>query len=168
MLDRSKIRRLTEARTLSQEEDAGELNVVPFLDVIINILIFVLATIAVTFTATIEIKTPKASTLGGTGSGRELTVVVVNDGFALKAAGGNVATGCSSVGTGIAVPKRDGVYDFVTLGQCVAKLNEALPAAEDSTQIYVTANPGVDYKTIVGVIDAVKPVFPDVSLRVPR
>lgn len=169
-----KIRRLAEARTLSADEEVGELNVVPFLDVIVNILIFVLATLAVTFTATIDIKTPKLPSLGGTGTGRELTVVVVNDGFALKAAGGNVATGCSNVGAGIAVPKRDGAYDFAGLSRCAIQLHESLPAADDAAQIYVTANPGVDYKTIVGVIDAVRarpngePLFPDVSLRVPR
>jgi len=37
-----------------------ELNIVPFLDIIMNILIFVLATVAVTFTATID-TTPPAS-----------------------------------------------------------------------------------------------------------
>jgi biopolymer transport protein TolR len=174
MLEQSKLRRLAEPRTLSADEEVGELNVVPFLDVIINILIFVLATLAVTFTATIDISSPKLTSLHGAGPGNELTVIVVNDGFALKASGGNVATGCNGVGRGIAVPKRDGAYDFAALTQCAMKLEETLPPASDASQIYVTANPGVDYKTIVGVIDAVRvtpsgePLFPDVSLRVPR
>lgn len=174
MLEQSKFRRLTEPRTLSADEEAGELNVVPFLDVIINILIFVLATLAVTFTATIDINSPKLGNPHGGGPGNELTVIVVNEGFALKTALGNVAPGCSTVGSGIAVPKRDGVYDFAALTRCAMKLEETLPPASDGSQIYVTANPGVDYKTIVGVIDAVRvtpageALFPDVSLRVPR
>lgn len=167
--ERSKIRRLlSEPRTLAADEEVGELNVVPFLDVIVNILIFVLATIAVTFTATLDIKTPQLPTLSGGGSGTELTVMIVNDGFALKAAGGNVATGCDTLGQGLAVPKRDAAYDFAALTRCVEKLALAFPESAKESQIYVTGNPGVEYKTVVGVIDSVRPTFPDVSLRVPR
>lgn len=173
--ERSKIRRLlSEPRTLAADEEAGELNVVPFLDVIVNILIFVLATIAVTFTATIDIKLPQLPTLVGGGSGTELTVLIVNDGFALKAAGGNVATGCDTVGPGIAVPKRGGVYDFAGLNACAEKIAQTFPESARQSQIYITANPGVEYKTVVAVIDSVRvtsrgaPLFPDVSLRVPR
>jgi biopolymer transport protein ExbD len=171
--ERSKIRRLTQPAVLSPEEE-GELNVVPFLDVVVNILIFVLATLAVTFTATIDIKTPALPSFSGAGSGRDLTVFVVNDGFAIKASAGNVALGCDSVGPGIAVPKRAGAYDFGGLTACAAKLKRATPSDAEETQIYVTANPGVDYRTIVGVIDALRVsesgelLFPDVSLKVPR
>lgn len=55
---RSKIRRLSQPRELSPDEEGGELNIVPFLDIIMNVLIFVLATIAVTFTASIETTPP--------------------------------------------------------------------------------------------------------------
>ncbi len=57
---RGKIRRLSQPAELSPDEEGGELNIVPFLDIIMNILIFVLATVAVTFTATID-TTPPAS-----------------------------------------------------------------------------------------------------------
>src|SRR3954453_7367709 len=57
---RGKIRRLSQPRELAPDEEGGELNIVPFLDIIMNILIFVLATVAVTFTATID-TTPPAS-----------------------------------------------------------------------------------------------------------
>ena len=51
---RSKIRRLSQPKELAPDEEGGELNIVPFLDIVMNILIFVLATVSVTFTATIE------------------------------------------------------------------------------------------------------------------
>lgn len=61
---RSKIRRLATPKEQSPEDEGGELNIIPFLDIIVNILIFVLATVAITFTATIE-TTPPSS--GGKG-----------------------------------------------------------------------------------------------------
>ena len=57
---RSKIRRIANPKELAPDEEGGELNIVPFLDIIVNILIFVLATVAVTFTATIETTPPAA------------------------------------------------------------------------------------------------------------
>jgi len=61
---RSKIRRLSQPKELAPDEEGGELNIVPFLDIIMNILIFVLAPVAVTFTATID-TTPPASKSSG-------------------------------------------------------------------------------------------------------
>ena len=57
---RSKIRKLSAPKELAPDEEAGELNIVPFLDIVMNVLMFVLATISVTFTATIDTAPPKA------------------------------------------------------------------------------------------------------------
>src|SRR5687767_2057700 len=99
---RGKIRRLSQPRELSPDEEGGELNIVPYLDIVVNILIFVLATIAVTFTATIDTQ-PPASQSGGVRDQMEskalnLTIFIVNDGFSIKASGGNVAPGCEAPG----------------------------------------------------------------------
>jgi biopolymer transport protein ExbD len=105
---RSKIRRLSQPRELAPDEEGGELNIIPFLDIIVNILIFVLATVAVTFTSSIETNPPASKTTGVRSEmpseALNLTVMIVNDGFSLKAAGGNVATGCQGVGPGISIP----------------------------------------------------------------
>src|SRR4029079_16847149 len=94
-----------------------------------NVLMFVLATISVTFTATIDTFPPRAGagarapttpTLG-------LTVLVVPDGFSMKARGGNVAPGCSDTGPGIAIPKKDNDYDYAGLKACGATLKGAAP-----------------------------------------
>jgi biopolymer transport protein ExbD len=175
---RAKIRRLSAPKELAPDEEGGELNVVPFLDIITNILIFVLATVAVTFTSTID-STPPAS--GGKGVRKDiestalnLTIFIVNDGFSIKAAGGNVAPGCSGAGPGIAIPKTNGRYDFDALNQCASKLKAADPGFADETQFYITGNPGTDYQTIISVIDAVRTdrtnpsrtLFTDVNFKV--
>src|SRR3954470_12253730 len=93
----AKIRRLSQPRELAPDEEGGELNIVPFLDIIVNILIFVLATVAVTFTSSIETTPPSGKSSGVRSQiqseALNLTVFIVNDGFSLKAAGGNIAPG---------------------------------------------------------------------------
>lgn len=173
----AKIRRLSEPKELAPDEEGGELNIVPFLDIIVNILIFVLATVAVTFTASIE-TTPPASR--GQGVRKEieskalnLTVLIVNEGFSIKASGGNVSPGCEGPGPGIAIPKKGGQYDYARLTECAAKLKKASPDFADETQVYLSGNPGTDYQTVISVIDALRekdgaPLFTDVNFKVPR
>ncbi|MBN1606361.1 MAG: biopolymer transporter ExbD [Polyangiaceae bacterium] len=157
---RAKVRRLAAPRELAPDEEGGELNIVPFLDIIVNILIFVLATVAVTFTASIE-TTPPASRGAGVRKDIEstalnLTVFIVNEGFSIKASGGNVAPGCQGLGPGVAIAKRDGRYDFAALNQCASKLKASNRDFEDERQVYITANPGTPYQTLVSVIDALR------------
>ncbi len=157
---RGKIRRLSQPRELSPDEEGGELNIVPFLDIIVNILIFVLATVAVTFTATIE-TTPPASRSSGVRAEMQsealnLTVFIVNEGFSLKAAGGNVAPGCQGVGPGITIPLRGGRYDYAALTECAARLKNASPDFKDENQAYITANPAIEYQIVVNVIDSLR------------
>jgi biopolymer transport protein TolR len=173
---RGKIRRLSVPRELSPDEEGGELNIVPYLDIIMNILIFVLATIAVTFTATID-TTPPASTSGGVRNQMEstalnLTVFIANQGFSLKASGGNVAPGCQGPGAGITIPKKSGDYDYTALTECAARLKASNHDFENETQVFIAANPGTDYQTIIDVIDALRAtpkgdsLFTDVNFKV--
>lgn len=157
---RSKIRRLSQPKELAPDEEGGELNIVPFLDIIMNILIFVLATVAVTFTATID-TTPPASKSSGVraevpSEALNLTVLIVNDGFGLKASGGNIAPGCLGPGAGIAVPLKNGKYDLEGLTTCASHLKKASPDFADENQVYIAGNPGTDYQTIIDVIDALR------------
>jgi biopolymer transport protein ExbD len=170
---RSKIRRLTAPAELDQSEEGGEINIVPFLDIVTNVLMFVLATITVTITATIDtspahrgVRT-EANTLG-------LTVLVVPDGFSVKARGGNLAPGCTDTGAGLAVPKHEGEYDFAALTSCASRVKGSNPAFAEQHDATISANPGVPYQTIVAALDALrndeqgKELFPDVSLGVAR
>lgn len=175
---RSKIRRLSAYKEPDPGEVGGELNIVPFLDIITNVMIFVLATVTVTFTASIETTPPS---LGGAGKVRpqeartlNLSVFIVNDGFSLKASGGNIAPGCERPGSGLAVPKQGDAYDFASLTRCAKRLKDASPEFKDETQVTITANPGTDYQTIVNTMDALRrtedgeDLFPDVHFGVPR
>src|SRR5262245_56842076 len=172
---RSKIRRLSQPVELAPSEEGGELNIVPFLDIIVNILIFVLATVVTTFTSSIETTPPS-----GKGSGvrseiqseaLRLTVFIVPDGFSLKASGGNIAPGCTGVGPGIAIPRISGKYDYRSLSECAAKLKEKF---EDEDQAYITANPGTEYQIVINVIDALRTsprgvaLFDNINFAVPR
>ena len=88
-----------------------------------------------------------------------MTVLVVGEGFSLKAAGGNVATGCNGVGPGVAIPKKNGHYDYEGLNQCAAKLKASSPDFADEETVSITANPGVEYQIIIGVMDALRRDF---------
>lgn len=173
---RSRIRRLSAPKEHSPDEAGGELNIVPFLDIITNVLMFVLATISVTFTATIDTFPPRA------GSGARapttptlgLTVLVVPDGFSLKARGGNVAPGCNDTGPGVAIPKRDGHYDYASLKACAAKLKGAAPEFKDEMGVTISANPPIPYQVVISTMDAVRKndtgeeLFPEVTFGVAR
>ncbi len=174
---RSKIRRLSEPREIAPDEEGGELNIVPFLDIITNVLMFVLATVSVTFTATIDTFPPRAGGGGGhpTTPALGLTVIVVGDGFSVKARGGNVAPGCNDTGAGLAVGKTpSGDYDYATLNSCVTRLKHLSPDFASESQVTISANPNIPYQAIISTIDAVRAasngevLFPDVNFGLAR
>jgi biopolymer transport protein ExbD len=177
-VQRAKVRRLSQPRELSPDEEGGELNIVPFLDIIMNVLIFVLATVAVTFTASIE-TTPPASRGAGVRQPIEsealnLTILIANEGFSIKASGGNVAPGCEGLGSGIAIPTRSGQYDYDALNACVNKLKRSSADFADENQVFITANPATEYQIVISVIDAVRAtpqgeiLFDNVNFKVMR
>jgi biopolymer transport protein TolR len=160
---RSKIRRLSEPKELDPAEEGGELNIVPFLDIITNVLID-------TFPPKLGgsgMRAPTTPTLG-------LSVLVVPEGFSVKARGGNVAPGCSDTGPGLAVAKVNGDYDFTTLNQCVTKLKHLSPEFATESQVTISANPNIPYQAIISTMDAVRKsaegeeLFPDVNFGVAR
>ena len=170
---RSKVRRLSAPKELSPDEEGGELNIVPFLDIITNVLMFVLATVSVTFTATLDTFPPKA----GGGPGRPtitdtlgLTILIVPDGFSVKARGGNVAPGCKDSGAGLAVGKTSaGEYDYDALNKCVAGLKRSSDKFADETSVTISANPNITYQAVISTMDAIRKadngdeLFPDVN-----
>jgi len=54
---RSRIRRLSQPHEPAPGDEAGELNIIPYLDIITNIMMFVLASISVSFVASIGFRT---------------------------------------------------------------------------------------------------------------
>jgi biopolymer transport protein ExbD len=174
---RSRIRRLSRPKEPDAGEEAGELNVVPYLDIITNILMFVLASISVTFVASVDTTPPS---IGGgkvrtelASKALNLSVFVTSQGVSLKTSGGNIATGCNDIGSGITVPKKAESYDYPGITACAKRLKNARDEFKTETQVTITANPGVDYKTIIDVMDALRSdgqdeLFPEVHFGVAR
>lgn len=160
---RSTIRRLSQPKELAPDEEGGELNIIPFLDIVTNVLMFVLATISVTFTATIDTSPPRAG--GGRANPNQapslsLTVIIVGDGFSIKARGGNIAPGCADAGPGLAIPKVNGEYDYNGLKVCAAKLKGLSDDFKEERQVTLSANPNIPYSVVVGTMDAVRVAEP--------
>ncbi len=175
---RSRIRRLSQPRDPEPGDVAGELNIVPYLDIIMNIIVFVIATISVVFMSTIETVPPSAGggrqqTRAAQSQALNLVALITNEGISLKATGGNIATGCASAGEGVAVPKSGSSHDFEELSRCVRALKNQNDKFADETQVTITANPNVEYQVVIDTIDALRqdkdgPLFPDVRFGVAR
>ena len=128
----------------------------------------------VTFTATIDaapprgaIRPPSTVTLG-------LTVLVVPDGFSVKAKGGNIAAGCTDTGAGLAVPKRGADYDYDALKACAVRLKASASSFADEKDVTISANAQVPYDVVIATLDAMRrtdngdELFPTVSFGVAR
>ena len=126
----------------------------PFLDIIVNVMMFVLATVAITFTSTADVKPP--STMPSHGAPSGLAIVVALDGFSVKTSAGTVAN----------VPRGD----YAELKRVVSSLK----SSPDDKSVTITASAGVPYASLVATMDAVrqtddgKDLFPDVAFGVVR
>jgi len=178
---RSRIRRLSKPRDLAPDEEGGELNIVPFLDIVTNVLMFVLATISVTFTTMIDSQPPRASGSSArppTKPSLSLNVLVIDKGFIVSAFGQRIGEGCQGPGSGVAVGLKaaDGQsdYDYGALTACAKRLKNQVPDAEGETAATLTANKDVPYQVIISTIDAIRrgddgqELFPDINFGVPK
>ncbi len=182
---RSKVRRLSQPQQHDPSEAGGELNIIPFLDIITNVLMFVLATLPAVFTVTIESNPPSLAgsrTRPPDKPTLNLSMLVVNDGISLKASGGNIAPGCEGPGPGVTIPAKGrddktkrALHDWALLRACAKKLKDAAPEFKEETQVQILAEPGTDYQTVIWAMDAVRQsddgsevLFPDVNFGVAK
>jgi len=182
---RSRVRKLSAPKEIAPDEEAGELNIVPFLDIITNVLMFVLASITVTFTVSLMADAPKQGKGGVKANVNEeslnLTVIIASDGYFVKGRAASIAPGCQGVGGGAPTIARIGAtpdesfdskkYDTDALKKCARKLKDEVPGADQEQQVMVTANPNVPFQEIVRVMDAVRKdekgeLFPNVVFTV--
>jgi len=177
---RSRIRRLSAPKELAPDEEGGELNIVPFLDIITNVLMFVLATISVTFTAMIDSQPPRA---GGSAArpptkpSLSLNIVVIDKGFIVSAFGQRIGEGCEGPGSGVAVGLTSASpqdYDYAKLKECAVRLKHQVEEAADETAATLTANKDVPFQVIISTMDAIRRgddgnlLFPDINFGVPK
>ncbi len=167
--------RLPRRSPTTRHEDTGELSLVPYLDVITTLVLFMVLSAAglasyrvLNATAT----TPAAAQRGNSADDRaaslDLLVVVREDGYSVVAAGLRLDGPAPGVPT---VPLREGRYDTDRLGQVIDELKALQPA---ETRVRVQPAPAVAYETLVATLDALRedggegrrPRFPDVALVV--
>ncbi|GAB4207347.1 MAG: hypothetical protein OHK0013_24880 [Sandaracinaceae bacterium] len=166
-------------------EVAGELNIVPFLDIVVNIIMFLLTLTAyIVATAELDARLPVTSR-GGRGGVRpeatlNLSVTIAENGIIVAGSGGKLAPGCTQMQPGrvITVPNlpnpqadNDGdgqpdVYDWRGLTRCLVTVKGQFP---DENQVILSADPNVEYRHLIAAMDAVRadgelPLFPEMLL----
>jgi biopolymer transport protein ExbD len=168
------IRKRTKHVELDPSEMVGELNIVPLIDITVNLIMFLLiiaATIA--FFAQVQALLPeyRRGGVGQRGAEEEqlnLNVTVTQSGVIVAGSGGKLAPGCANTALGavMTVPRRNNDYDWPGLTACVARVKEQFP---EETQVTISADPLVEYQHLIRAMDAVRnrgsdELFPTVLL----
>ena len=170
-------------RRIRDEEHAGELNIVPYLDVVVNLVMFML--LSMTGLVALGVLNVSAPKLGAEASATApenqpkllLTVAIGKQGFYIAGAGGVLGQDAPSPDATRppTIPLQDGKYDYGTLGAQMKKIKEQFP---NETGVILSADPDVVYDVLIQTMDACreatyvrsdgtterKPLFYDVSL----
>ncbi len=159
---RAYIKKHTTYHEPGPDETDDELNIVPFLDIVVNLIMFLLMSISsVAFYAQVEASLPSYSR-GGVGSRPpddekplNLNLTVVENGFILAGSGGKLAPGCQDTASGsvITVPRTGNAYDLPALRTCASRVKAEFP---DEVKITVSADPLIEYQFLVQAMDAVR------------
>ena len=178
-------------RRVREAEETGELNIVPYLDVVVNLVMFML--LSMTGLITLGVLNVSAPKIGGEAASAPaaaeagpkllLTVAIGKQGFYIAGAGGvlgsDASAGASDFSRPPTVPLQgDGRYDYAALSAQLATIKEKFPS---ETQVILSADGDVVYDTLIQTMDACrelvvkgadgkaserKPLFFDVSLSV--
>ncbi len=147
----------------------GELSIVPLLDVIVNLVVFLLTTTAMVSLAS-EVSAATPPSCRGCGGSRvarglELTVLVTDATIHVAGSGGRLAPGCETLGGTTPTILRDG-HEWEALRACAARVHAAYP---DEREVRLGADPLVPYEDVVRAMDAMRsegqaPLFPEILL----
>jgi biopolymer transport protein TolR len=164
-------RRATDPTGGDPSEQGSELNIVPLLDVVVNLMLFLLATSTATLAVTqvsAELEPTCTNCHGPDRRGLNLSVTLTESGAVVAGEGARLAPGCSETTTarGITVPTTAAGHDFDGLRDCLARVHARFPE-EDS--VILSADPQIPYDAIVHAMDAARgpegdPWFPRVRL----
>lgn len=168
---RAKLRRERE-RLEEEAEESGEINLVPYLDIVTNILMFLLVTIStMVVVGNIEVATPERRA-GQVNPGEteepekaplNLTVAITGKGFIVAGSGG-VLYENDIPGRLPTVPKvSNDRYNFEALSKLLVKIKKQFP---EEKQAILAANPDIQYEIVIGAMDTLR-VGPDDELLFP-
>ena len=179
---RKYLRKRTKVVELDPSEMLGELNIIPYLDIVVNLIMFLLATTeAVLLIAQIETDLPKIAKGGATRNREQevttplnLNVTVTENGVMVSGSGGKLAPGCQDIESGgrVTVPKKGANYNWDALTECVFRVKQKFDTEDTVT---VSADPQVQFEHVVTAMDAVrakgkgksaKELFPQVLISV--
>jgi len=149
------------------EEETGEINLVPYMDIVTNIIIFLLASVVNQVAlGNVNVTVPTLSAAGAANLEElppkpplNLTVTVGATGFTIAASGGVLPL----------IPKlASGQYDYKTLTTKLLEI-KAIPGNGDETKVNFNADANTSYDIVVATLDAMrqddggKVLFPDVA-----
>jgi biopolymer transport protein ExbD len=163
-----------------EDHDLGELNIVPYLDVLMNLIMFML--LSITGLAAFGILNVNAPSYGGQSAAVSddtekpkllLSVLISKKGFYVAGAGGVLGPQTGSVNPEELPPtlpkKADGTFDYSALTAQLVGIKKEFPA---ETKVIIGAEADIPYEVLVSTMDAVrespaperKILFPDVTL----
>lgn len=157
-----------------EEEEMGELNIVPYLDILMNLIIFML--LSITGLASFGILNVSAPNYGGPSAGVQqdnadqpkltLSVLISKKGHFI-----NSENAILGEGTAPTIPTQaDGSYDFAQLNAKMMEIKSAFPS---ETKVIIAADADVQYEALIQTMDACREtqgpgerrlLFPDVTL----
>jgi biopolymer transport protein TolR len=180
-------------RRIREEDEIGELNIVPYLDIVTNLVMFLLVSmIGLISLGVLDVGTPKIGEPSAAESKPAekkenppllLTVAISNKGFFVAGTGG-VLPGDTGANKGVdtalppTVPRKNGQYDYAALTDLLVLIKEKFP---NESRVILVAEDDIAYDLIIQTMDAcrekktkgtgggeVKKLFPDVWLSTMR
>jgi biopolymer transport protein ExbD len=164
---RPRLRREREKLEEQYETEAiegGELNLVPYLDIITNVIMFLLASVSMgAILGNVNVSLPQRARPGQTVQAANkpeeslnLTVAITGTGFQVAATGGVLPK----------IDKKGGAYDYAALTELLREVKKSEP---NESKVILSANPDITYDVIIQVMDAMRGtgsevLFPDVNL----
>jgi biopolymer transport protein TolR len=163
-----------------EHQEGGELNLVPYLDILMNLIMFML--LSITGLSAFGILNVNAPNYGGpttqvTEEGDKpkllLTVLISKKGFYVAATGGVVGQQQAQPNPAEAAPsipkKGDGNYDYTALTESMVNVKKEFPS---ESKVIVGAEGEIPYEVLVQTMDAIretpgkdrKLLFTDVTL----
>lgn len=151
----------------------GELNIVPYLDILMNLILFML--MSITGFAVFGILNVNAPSYGGPAAGVSqqenpdeqkmvLSVLISKKGYFVNTQ--HTVLG-QETGAPTVPVKADGSYDYEALTAQMVEVKRAVP---EETKVIIAAEPEISYEALVQTMDAIREtkdkrlLFPDVTL----
>ncbi len=171
-------------RRVRHEEETGELNIIPYLDIVTNLVMFMLLSMTGLISlGVLNVSAPRISgDAAAPGQQSEqprllLTVAIGRQGFYVAGAGGVLGqdAAANDPARPPTIPLKDGKHDYAELTAQLSKIKDQYPS---ETQVILSADPEIQYDILVQTMDACReasvkkpdgtverrPLFFDVSL----